>query len=284
MAEEENFLFSYNVTSVNAPLRKALNRERTNVGRSAYSDRVKAILLDCKSSGVANPLAEDLALIEKGRAHDELTTWTPVAVHACQVLNSTEEVLFVTPSDLAARSSLITDAGDDGYRLVVVPNTVATKLRGLVDGAGRPVRDLGTYRKERNDSFVFDFVAPEQLTDSEREVFEHTDSILRLAVPEPSTKVGEVLISTTMRLDRGDRQCVGQWQPANRRIIVRRDQLRDFKDYAGTLLHEMAHAMSGADDESRAFEHQLTELLGILAGAAVDWVAGREPRTSVPMG
>jgi len=41
VAEEENFLFSYNITVLNASIKKALNRERTNVGRSAYSESVK---------------------------------------------------------------------------------------------------------------------------------------------------------------------------------------------------------------------------------------------------
>ncbi len=270
VAEEENFLFSYNVTNVTTPLRKALNRERTNVGRGAYSDRVKAILLASTSSEVASPLAEDLALIEQGRAHDELTTWTGVAVHACQVLNSNDRVLFITASQLAAGSSLISHAREDGCRLVVVPETVAAKLRGLVDHTGQPVRDLGTYRSEWNDSFTFDFVALEQLTDAEREVYERTDAILALAVPRHGTKVREVFISRTMRLDRGDRECVGLWVAEDRRIIVRRDQLRDFERYAATLLHELAHAFSGADDESRAFEDQLTKFLGKLAGSAVE--------------
>ena len=39
VAEEENFLFSYNITSLNRAIKRALNRERTNVGRSAYTDR-----------------------------------------------------------------------------------------------------------------------------------------------------------------------------------------------------------------------------------------------------
>ncbi len=270
VAQEENFLFSYNVTNLTAPLRKALNRERTNVGRGAYSDRVKAILLDCTGSSVANPLAEDLALIERGRAHDELTTWTAVAVHACQVLNSIDKVLFVTAAQLGAGSSLITHARDDGCRLAVVPDTVAAKLRGLVDLTGQPVRDLGTYRSEWNDSFTFDFVAPEQLSDAERGVYERTDAILALAGERPASKVREVLISTTMRLDGGDRECVGLWVGEERRIIVRRDQLGDVDRYAGTLLHELAHAVSGADDESRAFEDQLTGFLGRLAGSAVE--------------
>jgi hypothetical protein len=51
-AEEENFLFSYNITSLTKAIRKSLNRERTNVGRTAYSDRVKSILLCCKDKGI----------------------------------------------------------------------------------------------------------------------------------------------------------------------------------------------------------------------------------------
>jgi len=44
VAEEDNFAFSYNITSLTATMRKALNRERTNVGRTAYTDRVKQML------------------------------------------------------------------------------------------------------------------------------------------------------------------------------------------------------------------------------------------------
>lgn len=35
VAEEENFLFSYNITALSEAIKKALNRERSNVGRTA---------------------------------------------------------------------------------------------------------------------------------------------------------------------------------------------------------------------------------------------------------
>ena len=38
VAEEEKFLFSYNITSMTAAMKRALNRERTHVGRTAYAD------------------------------------------------------------------------------------------------------------------------------------------------------------------------------------------------------------------------------------------------------
>ena len=44
----------------------------------------------------------------------------------------------------------------------------------------------------------------------------------------------------------------------------KRDQLRNLKDYAGTLLHEVAHVKSDASDISSEFEQQLTSLIGTI--------------------
>ena len=44
VASESNFMFDYNITHINKQIRKALNRERSNVGRTAYADTVKYIL------------------------------------------------------------------------------------------------------------------------------------------------------------------------------------------------------------------------------------------------
>jgi len=72
VAVEEQFLFSYNITSTTAQLQRALNRERANVGRSAYQDRVKAILLKATSDVIAEQLAQDLTRIPAGTNHDEI--------------------------------------------------------------------------------------------------------------------------------------------------------------------------------------------------------------------
>lgn len=96
VAEEENFLFSYNITLLNKKIRQALNRERTNVGRSAYSDRIKQILLSCNSEEVGMRLIEDLKEYSSGNMHDELK-WVDVQKHAIKILNSKEKVVFLTP-------------------------------------------------------------------------------------------------------------------------------------------------------------------------------------------
>ena len=48
-----------------------------------------------------------------------------------------------------------------------------------------------------------------------------------------------------MRLSDTGNMIVGLWQPGDKTIVVRRDQLAALATYAGTLLHELAHALSG---------------------------------------
>lgn len=265
VAEEERFLFSYNITSLTAPLRKALNRERSNVGRSAYTDRVKAILLACDNTAVADALAQDLQNWERGTSHDELD-WLDVQMHACQILNATSRVVFVTSDQLAVGGALLAHARDDGYRVVIIPYPLAAKLPTLQDIDGQQVRTLDVYRQEWSDSFQFTFVSPDQLTPEELAIYDLTKPIMRLLTPHISTRVKEVLISETMRLNRyNNNEAVGVWEEEQRRIVIKRSQLQSKDLYAATLLHEYNHALSGADDMTLAFEQSLTWALGVLA-------------------
>ena len=114
VAEEDNFLFSYNITSPTTALRRALNRERSNVGRSAYTDRVKSILLACDQDDVIDALVADLQNYERGTQHDE-TQWLDVGLHACKQLNARRMVIFLTAFELCLRRRL--RAASQGRRL-----------------------------------------------------------------------------------------------------------------------------------------------------------------------
>jgi hypothetical protein len=268
VATEPDFLFSYNITSLTKALRAALNRERSNVGRQAYSDRVKAILLACESSEVAGPLAGDLAAFAAGTAHDE-TGWIDVALHACRILNSHERVVFATADQVYLSAGLLSNAEGDGYRVIVVPENVALKLPQLTDLDGNAIRDLDEYRHEWNESFVYDFVSSNELAAPEQAVFALTAPIMRLLRSE-TNRVKEVRISRTMRIDSHDNdEAVGVWDEAEQLIVIKRDQLSTPQAFLGTLLHEIGHALSGAPDVSREFEHGLTYLLGSTGAAAV---------------
>lgn len=264
VAEEANFLFSYDITSLTKGLGRALNRERSNVGRSAYQDRVKAILLAATATSVAEALAADLRGYATGKWHDE-TSWLDVALHACRILNATEKVVFLTSWEIAAAPAYVKRAKDDGYRIVTVPDELRRKLGGATDIVGNPIVDLGTFSQRWNDSFTFKPVNEEDLTEKEHAVFARTRDIIALQGAYPR-QIKAIQISETMRINAaGTAEVVGYWDPEHGRIVIKRDQLKTLPKYAGTLLHEVTHATSDAQDVSVEFEEALTRTLGAVA-------------------
>lgn len=264
VAEEENFAFSYNITALTKRMRNALNRERTNVGRTAYSDRVKEMLLEARTSAVANALASELAKIELGTCADEVK-WTDVAKHAVRILNASERVMFVSASEIMAHGDVLDRAKAEGVRIVTIPDNIKEGIRGLQDIAGTVVRDISVYQEEWRQSFKFVFVEPKSLRPRERAVYDQWRAIADLAGGVPSV-VREIKITETMRPDLlSIDHTAGLWDPALAYIIIKRDQLSSLETFAGTLLHEIVHADSGHGDITRDFEIALTSMLGRIA-------------------
>ena len=260
VAEEDNFLFSYNITSLTSAMRKALNRERTHVGRTAYTERVKSILLSSSDEKVARLLVQDLEGYQRGTEHDEMK-YVDVAVHACKILNTSSSVVFVTPQQLQYDTMAVDNARRDGLSIVVVPETISQKIQGMQDISGNIMRDLGQYNLEWNESFEFKFVKPDELTESEREIYDKTSDIFNLIGGKPKM-IKEISISETMRREESGTEALGLWESDKNRIVIKRDQLKNMELYAGTLLHETGHALSGARDVSREFELELTNIIG----------------------
>ncbi|TMX69071.1 ATP-binding protein, partial [Vibrio rotiferianus] len=171
VAEEENFLFSYNITSLTTAIKKALNRERTNVGRTAYSDRVKSILLASSSEAVAQTLVNDLGNFGSGLLHDEMK-WTDVSVHASKITNASGNVLFLTDEEIMNAPRFVEEARANGRQIITIPSNVKEKLSGQVDTEGNVIQDLGNFISGWNDCFEFKFVPLEKLSQAERVVFD----------------------------------------------------------------------------------------------------------------
>lgn len=262
VATEENFLFSYNITSLNKKIKDALNRERNNVGRSAYSERIKSILLECKEKEVAQRLVDDLQEFETGNSHDELN-WTDVSIHATKLLNSYKKVVFFTPQELHNTNDFIDRAKNDGYEIVTISEKIKDKISGQDDYDNNPIVDLKEYVEEWSDSFEFKFIEKSQLTHKELGIYETAHEIFNLIGGKPSV-IKEVKISETMRPNNYTlSDAAGFWNGSE--IIIRRSELQSFERFASTLLHETAHAISGASDVSINFENALTDLLGKIA-------------------
>lgn len=269
VAEEENFLFSYNITQLTAAIKKSLNRERANVGRTAYTDSVKKILLACTSLNVAKVLAYDLQNINNGNAHDELS-WIDIQEHSVKILNQNEKVLFVSSSDIMLSPDMIDEAKSSGHQIIMIPENLKEKIRGSLDFLGNPIIDMSQFTTNYNDSFSYEFISINNLNKNEKEIFKMTDEILDLIGGKPRY-IKEIKISTTMRKDFfSGRETLGIWEPSTSSIIILRKMLNSIKDYAGTLIHEAIHAKSGFSDVDRDFENELTIAIGQVCEKALE--------------
>ncbi len=270
VAEESNFLFSYNITSLTAQLKKALNRERTNVGRSAYTGRIKDILKACSTKEVIDELINDLQQFGTGTRHDELS-WNEISMHASVKMSQQHKgTTFVTTSDLQDNPSLIDNMRNSGYNPVVVPDNIISKMNDYNNGAknGETLTTASQYLKEEQERFIPIPVDISTLTIQEREVYNKTDDILKLIGGTPKN-VTKIIIVEKIYESEPFIETLGLWMPMENKILIKRNQLKSIKKYSGTLLHECTHAISGADDVSRNFELKLTEIIGILSSKLV---------------
>jgi len=264
VASEPDFLFSYNITSLDSKLKKALNRERQNLGRAVYSERIKSILLSCSSEAVGEALADDLQFWSTGQAHDELA-WTDVQSHAVRILNAKERVFFANPDALAHNPFLVDHAKSMGYRLIAIPEILASKLQDIKDIVGNPIIGATELVRQHNLSFEFKWITVQQLSKQELKIWQLQEKILGFLGGKPAV-VREIKISETMRKDTlTHREATGLWINKEGWIVIRRSQLASLRAFAGTLLHEAIHAKYGVSDVSREFESYLTELSGHLA-------------------
>ena len=268
VSEEDNFLFSYNITALSAPIKKALNRERTHVGRTAYADSVKKILLSSSGKPVAERLAADLKNITMGTAHDELA-WIDVQEHSVKILNQQGKYLFVTAFEAMQHTDMMDQARNGGHEIITIPENLKLKIQGSTDLSGNQIMGIGQFVDNYNDSFEFNVITDRDMSSREKAVYQLTPEIIRLFGGMPNN-VAAVKISTTMQTDFfSGNEALGCWDERTRSIVVSRKMLRSLADYAGVLVHELVHAKTGYYDVTRPFETALTEQIGKLCEQAL---------------
>ena len=155
--------------------------------------------------------------------------------------------------------------------MITVPDNVREEIRGETDTAGNQMQDVEAYREEYTESFEYEWVEEEELTDEEQAVWDRRHEILGLIEDLP--RVEAIRISEQMRITGAeDWKTRGVWETPERRIVIHRPVLQELTTFASVLLHELAHPKSGAKDQTREFERSLTEMLGEIATEAL----GRE--------
>jgi hypothetical protein len=178
------------------------------------------------------------------------------------MLNNYEKVVFVTTDEIASSPDLVDEAKSGGFTMVNIPSNLKDKIQGQTDVGGNVIREFGQFKIERNENFVFKFVQFNELNEVEKQNYNLVLKVFDLIGGKP-TNIQKVMVSETMqRDDYNFRPSEGLHQSSEQRIILKRSILSDKKRFIAVLLHELAHAKSGATDATRAFEDELTNMLG----------------------
>ena len=263
VAYEDNFAFSYNITSPPKSILKHLNRERNNVGRVAYTDIIKKILLSSTSQNIAEVLFHQFSKYHSGESCDELG-WSDIQEHAVRIISSKRKAVFITHEDTLDRQSALDEAKREGFDIVYIPSSLSGRLSTIQDFNGASIRTVDVFVDEMDESFEFDFVSRSKLTDQERKLYDLIPEVLKFIGGKPKN-VKDILISNTMRKNYFAHETTqGLWDSNTSRIILHRSTLKDPITFLGTLAHEIVHAKTGYDDVSREFEHALTDMIGVL--------------------
>jgi hypothetical protein len=230
-------------------------------------------LLDCGCEEIGNALSADLTQYSYGNSHDELK-WIDVQQHAANILNKYRKVVFVTAEEIERGTDLVDEARQGGSEIVVIPTNLRDKIseQNINENFENKVRIFTEFVSERNENFEFKFISTEELSLSEKMILNKKEVIFSLIGGKPFN-VKEVLISETMQKDDYTFQPTeGLWIHSNGfgSIIIKRSVLNDQQRFIAVLLHELAHAISGATDATRRFESELTRMLGIFGNRALN--------------
>ncbi len=217
-SEEEKFLFSYNVTSLTDSMKKKLNRERLNVGRTTYADRVKAILKSAKSKTIEDLLVDQVGKRAAGEQCDEMA-WIEISQMALNLMHQRQKVAYLTEQEIQSRPNILDSVKSDGYQVVVITEQQKSKLETQVETGGPQVRTLEAYVQQYNASFEYKFVDLRTLTREERRIYDFTSKILAL-IGVSGEQIPEIRISETMRVTTDNTE--GVWDSSIPAIVIKR--------------------------------------------------------------
>lgn len=259
VAQEENYMFDYNITKLSAAMRKSLNRERSNVGRTAYAETVKRLLLKSNSDIVIGKLINELKNLDKGGGFDEIN-YVDIQVHAMKTYNTQKPVVFISQIDAFSLSAddkeKINESGRD---LVIVPQNAYDKIERAKDNNGNRMGTLDLVKKEYNDNFEYIWVAPENLTSKQKNVWIKSTIVMDwLGDQEWRHKLK--ISKTINEYVSGDTK--GVYDPSENSIIIKESILDNEAEFLEVLIHEYIHATTGFHDNSRDFENELGKIIG----------------------
>lgn len=262
VAEEENFLFDYNITSLSSSLKKAINRERTNVGRSAYSDSVKKMLLNSSSEKVINALITDVKNFEAGTQSDDAKR-LDVQSHALKLYNASNDIVIISASESKNMGQDEVELLHSSLReVVIVSDKLYNAVKDTVDYNGNVIADINVVSDEKEAAYEYKRIDESLLMKDERDILAYKDKILKLY--NMRKYLDRIFISNEINSSLANLDTRGVYLPADDVIYIKRDVLKDKKEFIEVLSHELGHALNKHGDNTRAFELDLGYFIGLL--------------------
>ena len=256
---EPHFAFSYNIIKPPRRVLKCLNRERSNVGRGAYSEIIKKIIITDHCHELEENFEMQLENQSDKKVCDELE-WKEVKKHIIKLMSQKNKYVFLSPEELINEKAMVDECKTKGYKVIPSSNEILKEVSNEKDYNREEILTLDQFKKNRTKDFVFEFINPRDFSIREKENYDLIPLLLKLLGGKPK-KVKEILISKTMQ-ESGSRFIVnGVWEPRRGRVIIHRKILGDKAKFLGTLAHEIIHAKTGFDDVTREFERALTREL-----------------------
>jgi hypothetical protein len=241
-------------------MRTALNRERTNVGRMAYSDRIQDILVNSTNISVMKQLADCVS--NKKSTYDEID-WHNAYIHAVKILNTSNDVVFMTQDDITNNNDVVNEIKKSHKKIIIVDKKMFDKLKTTYDIHGHEIITINTFEQKLSKERT-NIIEITDLDDDERQVYEQTSKIIELAKKFKYKHAFDIKIVNFI-----DKNCKGVCDYSKQCIYMSRKTLSSFDSYAGTLLHEIIHESTFTKDLERNFENHLTKMIGHLCGLII---------------
>lgn len=255
VAEEPEFLFSYNITSLTKTLKKCLNRERDNVGRLAYTDRVKSIIKECKEPSVTGVLSEALQSLKNHSKNSELS-WSDIIVYASVWLSKTnEDVLFLSSDDLNSDKDFVSKMRS-GFTLVVIPSNILPKIEEL------GLLTKSVYMSQATSHLNVIFSDKNGLTDCEKEVYRKTKRILNLVGGALENTKGVRIVEQIYDRSWKRGKNVTYYVSASEELFILRSELESIQKYSISLVSAYIKCIGDLDESSPEFTMNLQAMLG----------------------
>lgn len=115
------------------------------------------------------------------------------------------------------------------------------------------------------------YVSIASLTESEVAIWSLKDIVLKSIGGMPDN-IDYIRIAEIIRYDCDNTLIEGVCRFANREIVIGRASLYRKETFLSVLLHELAHARSLATDNTKEFENELSDMLGLIASSLCEAV------------